>query len=108
MKRLITLSFLGAFLIALPASHVVFSKGHVPSNQVQVCHKGQVIDVDSPARRAHVGHGDCELPACDGANVFHVGNTCTNGDDGSGMNRCLLANDRAQSGSPACADGETF
>ena len=100
MKRLITLSFLGAFLIALPASHVVFSKGHVPSDQVQVCHKGEVKDIRAAALNGHLSHG-CQLPACDGANVFHVGNTCSNA--GAVDGKCLLANPRAQSGSPSCS-----
>ena len=74
--------------------------------KVQVCHKGQVKDMGIAALNAHVNHGDCQLPACDGANVFHVGNPCST--SGASNGKCALANPRAQSGSPACADGTVF
>ncbi len=104
MKRLITLSIIGAFLFALPASHVVFGKGHVPSKKAQVCHNGEVLQVGTNGGAAHLKHGDCDLPACDFNNVFHTGGTCLGGPAGG---QCNVANPRADAGgiTPGCPVG---
>ncbi len=45
----------------------------------QVSHKGRTaLNVDAPALKAHVGHGDLQLPACDFANVFGEGTDTSN------------------------------
>lgn len=78
MNRLLGLSALIAFLVAVPVTHFVWAKGHVPANKVQVCHKNdKVITVDQSALDAHLGHGDCHVPACDFNNVFHTGDSCS-------------------------------
>jgi len=107
MKRIVVLAIGGAFLLVLPASHLVFGKAHVPVKKNQVCHNGVVLQVGSGATGGHVAHGDCELPACDFANIFHKGGTCQNVDaDGDG--KCDLINPRAPAvGTPGC-DGTKF
>ncbi len=59
MKRLIALSVVAAFLLAIPVSHLLLGKGHVPAHKDQVCHNGEVETVGSPAVPAHLNHGDC-------------------------------------------------
>lgn len=76
MKRLVLLSAVAGFLLAIPVSDVVWGKAHVPIHKVQVCHKGQTITVSENALGAHHGHGDCQLPACDFNNVFFTGDAC--------------------------------
>lgn len=106
MKRALFLSLLAAFVLALPASHLVWGKGHVPTHKVQVCHEGETIAVGAKALRAHLGHGDCQLPACDFNNVFQVGDPCSSSDS-SGDGKCDLPNPRADAGgiTPACPVG---
>ncbi len=58
MKRLLGLSLVAAFVLALPASHIVMGKAHVPAHKEQVCHAGKVIAVGAPAVDAHLAHGD--------------------------------------------------
>ena len=64
MRRLVVLLIVAAFLIALPATHVVAEK-----DKVDVCHVnsandawlysfGQVISVSESALKAHRAHGD--------------------------------------------------
>lgn len=84
MKGLLGLSAFIAFLVAVPVTHFVWGKGHVPVDQVQVCHKGKVIQVGAPALGGHVGHGDSRLPTCDFNNVFHAGEDCSGVSDGDG------------------------
>ncbi len=58
MKRLlISLAVIGS-LTAIPVSHVLWGKAHVPAHKEQVCHKGEVITVGASAMNAHMGHGD--------------------------------------------------
>ena len=79
-KRQIMFSFILVVMLVLAASGgVAFGKGHVPAGEVQVSHKGRTaINVDAPALKAHVGHGDIQLPACDFANVFGEGADTSN------------------------------
>ena len=55
-----------------------------PEPKVQICHLGdegpKVINVSQNATNAHLGHGDCQLPACDlnGFDVFQTGDECNN------------------------------
>ena len=101
MKRLFVLFTVAAFLLAIPLSHVLLGKGHVPSNKDQVCHKGKVITVSQSALAAHQAHGDCLLPACDFANVFHTGDPCDCNN--------LAPRDDAAGKTPGCpADGSRF
>lgn len=90
MKRIFALLAVGAFVLALPASHLVFGKAHVRLGKVQVCHKGKVLQVSKNALKAHVKHGDCQLPACDAANVSFRGDDCTTA--GAIDDKCDLAN----------------
>ena len=82
MKRLLGFSLAGAFLLAIPASHLLWGKAHVRLGKVQVCHKGEVISVRDAALAAHHNHGDCQLPACDFDNVFQVGDACDSSNAG--------------------------
>lgn len=90
MKRFLGFSLAGAFLLAIPASHLLWGKAHVRLGKVQVCHKGEVISVRDAALAAHHRHGDCQLPACDfnPDNIFQVGDACDSnnaGGDCSGL-----------------------
>ena len=76
-QRLFGLSVLAAAVLAIPASHMVMGKGHVPAGKDQVCHKGETLTISLAAFGAHIGHGDCELPIDDGANVFFTGDACS-------------------------------
>jgi len=78
MKRFSILFLVAVLLAAFPASHLALAKGHVPAHKDQVCHKGNVIEIDPGSVADHEGHGDIQLPACDFANVFHAGDSCDN------------------------------
>lgn len=102
MKRLlVSLAVIGS-LAAIPVSNVLWGKGHVPANKDQVCHKGEVITVSSNALARHQGHGDCQLPECDFANVFHTGEACSSNNPGG---ECNLPNPRNEASTPACPAG---
>ena len=105
MKRLLTLFIVAAFLLAIPVSHFVLGKGHVPSNKVQVCHKGEVITVSKNALNTHVNHGDCQLPACDFNNVFHTGDDCSDVGTADSQGRCNGLKPRNGATTPACPSG---
>ena len=83
MRRLVTF-VLGGVLLAAPAA--VLGKGHVPVHKIQVCHKGRVLVVSANALGGHQRHGDCQLPACDFANIFQKKDPCPTD--------CTLANPR--------------
>lgn len=104
MKRLIISFTVLAFLIGIPASHYVLGKGHVPLHKVQVCHKGETITVSADALKGHLDHGDCQLPACDFANVFHTGDACDSNNPGG---QCSVPNARndACGRTPGCPAG---
>ncbi|NNF05527.1 MAG: hypothetical protein HKN21_02085 [Candidatus Eisenbacteria bacterium] len=89
MKRILAISLALTFLVALPAAHMVFAKGHVPDNKAQVCHKGKTLVVGTAAVEGHMRHGDCMLPANDPDNVFFKGDPCPNTDE-DGDGRCDL------------------
>ncbi len=69
MKRLMILASVAAFLVALPASHLLMGDG--PTPKITICHvtppvnsgnadgTGVVIEVNSHAARGHRQHGDC-------------------------------------------------
>ena len=80
MKRqVVVVSLVLALLLAVMAVGSGLAKGHVPAGQVQVSHKGRVaMNVDAPSLKAHLGHGDLQLPACDFNNVFHAGDDTSN------------------------------
>lgn len=86
IKKLWVLLFIVvAFLLAFGASHFIWEKSHAaPKPKVQICHLGdegpKVIDVSANALDAHLGHGDCQLPACDVGcdDVFQTGDECNN------------------------------
>ena len=76
MKRLLSLSILAGFLLAIPVSHLLMGKGHVPAHKTQVCHDGIVNVVGTPAVAAHLSHGDITLPGTDFCCVYMVGEAC--------------------------------
>lgn len=66
MKRLVSLSLLGAFLVALPAAHTLAAPPK-KKKRVTICHVtpanaksrcGRIITVDVHAYGAHLDHGD--------------------------------------------------
>ena len=70
MKRLITLASVAAFLVVLPASHLLMGGG--PTPKITICHltapansgnadgTGVIISVSSThARNGHSRHSDC-------------------------------------------------
>ena len=75
-NQLLLISLAGALLVAIPASQAVWSKGHVPLNKVQVCHKGKTRVIDQKKLDKALKKGDCLLPACDFNNVFFEGDAC--------------------------------
>lgn len=108
MKRTLLLTLLLGAGLALAMNQAVWSKGHVPSGKVQVCHKGTTITVGVAALPGHQGHGDGELPACDFANVFHTGDPCPADADGNGrVEGDELPNAREDAETPACV-GNVF
>ena len=92
MKRTALLFLLGVFVLSLPASHLVFGKGHVPSTEDQICHfegddddsGGVGVARNIPLNRVEdaLDNGDCLLPINDGAHVFFPGDDCTRRDCG--------------------------
>ena len=104
MKRVFVLMALAGMLVSLPMSHLVWGKGHVKANKVQVCHEGEVIAVGAAALDAHLNHGDCQLPACDFNNVFFVGDPCST--SGAADGKCSLENPREPANTPACSAGQ--
>ncbi|MCZ6672066.1 MAG: hypothetical protein O7C75_03925, partial [Verrucomicrobia bacterium] len=93
-----------AFLLAIPASHFILGKAHVPSNKVQVCHKGEVITVGAAALDGHLGHNDFQIPACDSELVRMTGNSCTDLTDTNGDGKADQANNPVD-GTPGCPSG---
>lgn len=108
MKRVLLMALLVGAGLALTASQVVWSKGHVPTGKVQACHKGTTVTVGAAALAAHQGHGDGELPACDFANIFHTGDPCPADADRNGrVEGSELPNAREDAETPACV-GDIF
>jgi hypothetical protein len=114
MKRLtiLMISLASIFLLAILGTQAVWSKAHVPLNKVQVCHIdetiisdiGVALSMNANALDGHLGHGDCQLPACDFANIFGTGAVCGRlaGEDG----RCLALAPRDEAeGTPGCPVG---
>ncbi len=72
MKRFITLALVVAFLVALPASHLLIGKGKPDKEEVLICHfagkrqvrggHGFIKIVPLGSLPRHLGHGDCENP----------------------------------------------
>ncbi len=105
MKRLLPIAAIVVALLAMPASHLLGGKAHVPVHKAQVCHKGTVIVVSENAVQGHLrGHGDCHLPACDFANIFGAGASCTVDDRGDG--KCVLPLPRDEAVNDACPAGK--
>lgn len=103
MKRLMMLSALGAAVLAVPVTNVVWAKAHVPINRVQVCTtQGITKTVSASALGALLKRGACRLPTCDFNNVFQNRDPCPSDGDGDGF--CDLENDRdsANGVTPAC------
>jgi len=106
MKRVLTLSIVAAFILALPMAHSVWGKAHVPTKKVQVCHEGETNTVSKNALGAHLNHGDCQLPACDFNNIFRTGVSCPSADVDPADDKCDLPNPRDEaSGTPGCPAG---
>ena len=77
-RRMLFPVLLAGLLMAL-ASGAALGKAHVPADEVQLSHKGRfALNVDAPALKAHVRHGDIQLPACDFNNVFGAGSDTSN------------------------------
>lgn len=102
-RNKILLSLVAAVSVAgITVTQTVLSKGHVPIAKLQVCHKGTTKTLMPNAFEGHLGHGDCQLPACDFGNVFLAGDSCPTASDAEG--KCILENPRnsAVGLTPAC------
>ena len=111
MKRYLVLLPIIVLAVALGvvSSGIVFGKGHVPASQVQVCHKGRTaLNVDAPALKAHLGHGDIQLAACSSSPgaTFLEGADCSGVVDLDGDGRDDAA--VTPSTSPACLASGNF
>ncbi len=80
MKRLLGLFIVAAFLLAVPTSHFVWTKAHVPAHKEQVCHKGRVLAVSENAVDGHLGHGDCFINKRTKRPPLFTGDDCDSGD----------------------------
>ena len=80
MKRLLGFSLVAAFVLALPASHIVMGKAHVPAHKEQVCHAGEVIAVGAQAVDAHLSHGDCFIDKRTHLPPLFTRDACTSSD----------------------------
>lgn len=107
MTRLLMLGVLVAGVLVLPASHLVWGKGHVPVEKVQVCHKGMTITVAAGSLSDHLDHGDCQLPACDFNNIFHNQEDCSGVGPADSQGHCtgLEPRDDASGVTPGCPPG---
>ncbi len=107
MKRLLALFTVAAFLLAVPASHHIWSKAHVPLKKAQVCHKGTTLVVSENAVQGHVrGHGDCQIPVCDNTVVRLAGADCSSLVDNDGDGKCDLASPNPVVNPPRCPAGK--
>lgn len=104
MKRILGVTIAVLAIAAIPGSHLLWGKGHVPVHKAQVCHRGRVIVVAEAAVQGHQVHGDCQLPACDFNNIFQSGQSCDFEDSGDGT--CALPNPRNEASTPACPAGK--
>ena len=107
MKRYLLLIPIIVLAIALgvATSGSVFSKGHVPLGDVQVCHKGRVAkNMNTSSMIGHQAHGDIQLPACDGTVVFGDGADCSGVTDLDNDGKADLAAPNPVT-SPACPAG---
>ncbi len=105
MKRMLILSIVGAFLLALPGSDLVWAKGHVPLGGLQVCHNGEALNIAANVLENFLGNGDCRLPICDSANVFPPGSDCSavaTDADGNGFCDVLNAREDARGATARC------
>ena len=114
MKRVLALSIVGGLLLALPALQPALGKAHVRLTKLQVCHiledqgstAGVAITVSENSLKGHLGHGDCQLPACDFNNIFRTGDLCNRESEEDG--ECTgLTNPRDDAGglTPGCPAG---
>ena len=106
MKRALVLSIVVGVFLALPALNLVWGKAHVPIKKVQVCHVPDevVITVGSRALRAHLKHGDFQVPACSTEIVRFTGSDCSDLMDADGDGKADGAGDPVE-GSPGCPVG---
>lgn len=104
MKRALLALAVAGSLAAIPGSHLLWGKGHVPLHKEQACHKGETITVSTNALPSHQAHGDCQLPKCDFANIFHTGDPCTSSPAGG---QCAVPNTRTDACgvTPGCPAG---
>lgn len=76
MKKLLLSLFILTILAGFSLTDA-WSKGHVPLDQAQVCRNGEVINIQGNSLDGAIARGDCQLPACDGNNVFMPGDDCS-------------------------------
>ena len=77
MKRLIILSFAGAFLMTLSSLDLAWGKAHVLLNRIQICNaNGIARNIHVNGLQPNLNRGGCRLSACDFANVVFLGAAC--------------------------------
>ena len=76
MKRQLGLAAVAAIMLALPTSHFVLGKGHVPAGKEQVCHKGSVLTIAAGSVADHVAHGYAFIDKRTQIPPFFTGDSC--------------------------------
>jgi len=75
-KRMLILSIVGAFLLTLSGSDLVWAEAHLRLGGMQLCHNSETLNIAVNVLENFLSNGDCRLPVCDSANVFPRGSDC--------------------------------
>lgn len=108
MKRVLVLSFVGAFVLTMSGLDLAWGKAHIPLDMVQVCQDGESKVIRAKKLQIRLNHGDCQLPACDFNNIFAMpspnGADCSAVDAPDENGQCMVLNPRnpANGITPAC------
>lgn len=86
-RRRVLIPFALVLALTVLASGAALGKGHVPTSEVQVAHRGIVKQLPLQAGPGHLAHGDFYLPACDNNNVFSAGDDVSGISDSDGDGR---------------------
>ena len=105
MKRMLILAIVGAFLLTLSGSDLVWAEAHVRLGGMQLCHNGETLNIAVNVLENFLSNGDCRLPVCDSANVFPPRSDCSAvaaDADGNGFCDLLNAREHARGATARC------
>ena len=108
-RKQVIFSLILVILLTGLVSVVALGKGHVPADEVQVCHKGRIVkQLPAAALGGHQAHGDIQLAACSASTgaTFQEGADCSSVQDLDGDGRDDAA--VTPSTSPACVASGNF